>query len=40
MAQEATEASKSSTTTDWTMGLASSTNIQTDRSLGITPLHE
>src|SRR5271167_4176891 len=39
-AQEATEAASSSATTACTMGLASSTSVQTDKSLGIPPLHE
>src|SRR5258708_8332113 len=39
-AQEVTEAISSSATTTWTMGLASSTMLQTDKSLGIAPLRE
>src|ERR1700722_6682032 len=39
-AQEATEAATSSATTPCTMGLASSTRLQTDRSFGIPPLRE
>src|SRR5580658_10846276 len=39
-AQEATEANISSATTPCTMGLASSTRLQTDKSLGIPPLRE
>src|SRR5882724_7898011 len=39
-AQEATEAASSSATTLCTMGLASSTRLQTDKSLGIPPLRE
>src|SRR5258708_798047 len=37
---EVTEAISSSATTTCTMGLASSTMLQTDKSLGIAPLHE
>ncbi len=40
MAQEVTEAISSSATTTCTMGLASSTMVQTDKSLGIAPLRE
>src|SRR5277367_706380 len=39
-AQEATDAASSNATTACTMGLASSTSVQTDKSLGIPPLHE
>src|SRR5580704_9644776 len=39
-AQEATDAISSSATTTCTMGLASSTMLQTDKSLGIAPLRE
>jgi hypothetical protein len=39
-AQEVTEAITSSATTTCTMGLASSTMLQTDKSLGIAPLRE
>ena len=40
IAHEATEASSSKATTACTMGLASSTMVQTDKSLGIAPLRE
>src|SRR5579871_3092422 len=39
-AHDATEAMSRSATTPWTMGLASSTRVQTDKSFGIAPLRE